>query len=92
DPAAMIGNNVDAQFGVGYPRVSLSFFDIGFIPFVQPAVLLGTSLTWGPVCKKAYVRAEIGYGYDFKILGVSLSKHDGKIEGERKDAKGDSCG
>lgn len=91
DPAAMIGNVVDAQFGVGYPRVSLSFFDIGLIPYVQPGIVAGTSLHWGPVCKEAYVRAELKYGYDFTILGVNLAQASDTIEGDKKTAKGDSC-
>jgi hypothetical protein len=91
DPAAMIGNSVDAQFGIGFPRVSLSFFDVGLIPYVQPGIVAGTSLHWGPVCKEAYVRAELKYGYDFTILGVNLSQASDTIEGDKKTAQGDSC-
>ncbi len=58
---------------------------------MQPGIVAGTSLHWGPVCKEAYVRAELKYGYDFTILGVNLSQASDTIEGDKKTAQGDSC-
>jgi hypothetical protein len=93
DSAAMIGNNVNAEFGLAFPQFSISLFDQGVIPRIYPGMILGTRLQWGPVCKSAYVNLVVQGRYDFKILGVNL------LEGDRIDlvepyevvARGDSC-
>lgn len=91
DPAAFIGQVVDLQFGIAYPRIQLDLFGIGLIGFIQTGMTLGTSLTWGPVCKDAYVTTSLMAGYDFSILGVSVSEGKVTLAEDRKDARGDSC-
>jgi hypothetical protein len=93
DSAAMIGNYVNAEFGLAFPQMSISLFDQGVIPRIYPGMILGTRLQWGPVCKSAYVNLVVQGAYDFKILGVNL------LQGEKIDliepyevaARGDSC-
>lgn len=91
DPVGFIGSTVDAQFGVSFPKVSLSIFEVGLVPSLQPAIYLGTSLTWGPVCKTAYIRAELLLGYELKAFGVSFANGGETLWEDRKDVKGDSC-
>lgn len=91
DPAGFIGEYVDVQFGVAFPRVSATLFGSGPSAWIQPGILLGTSLTWGPVCKTAYIRGELQGGYDFTLLGVKLAGDKTTLWDQRRDTKGDSC-
>jgi hypothetical protein len=93
DSAAMIGNFVNAEFGLAFPQTSISLFDQGVIPSVYPGVILGTRLEWGPVCKTAYVKLVVQGRYDFKILGVNLlsGKRIDLIEPVERTARGESC-
>ena len=93
DSAAMIGNSVNAEFGLAFPQTSVSLFDQGVIPTVYPGVILGTRLQWGPVCKTAYVKLVVQGSYDFKILGVNLFSGEkiDLIEPYERTARGESC-
>lgn len=100
DSASSMGINVDAQYGVAFPEVSLSMFGQGLVPYIRPGFVLGSSLTWGDpaagfpassICKKAYVRTEVAIGYDLKVLGRSLSSGEENLYEDRKDTQGDSC-
>lgn len=93
DSAAMIGNYVNAEFGLAFPHMSISLFDQGVVPRVYPGMIIGTRLQWGPVCKTAYTNLVVQGAYDFKILGVNLmeGKPTDLIQPHRIDAQGDSC-
>src|SRR5690625_1399579 len=100
DSASSMGINVDAQYGVAFPEVSLSMFGQGLVPYIRPGFLLGSSLTWGDpaagfpassLCKEAYVRTEVAIGYDFKVLGKSLASGEDNLYEDRKDARAESC-
>src|SRR5690625_1970700 len=100
DSAASMGINVDAQYGVAFPEVSLSMFGQGVVPYIRPGFLLGSSLTWGDpaagfpassICKEAYVRTEVAIGYDLKVLGRTLSSGEENLYEDRKDTRGESC-
>lgn len=92
DSAGNIGSDVDVQFGVAFPRIQVSVFDQGIIPYVHAGVTIGSSLTWGPVCKRSYVRFVVQAGYDLAVLGVSLGSEKVTLYEDQKRAKGDSCG
>lgn len=92
DPAGYIGEYVNAQYGVAFPKVEVSLFGTGPSAYIRPGIFLGAELTWGPVCKTAYIRAELVGGYDFTLLGVSLASDKQTFWEDRKDARGESCG
>jgi len=74
DSANFIGMPVDAQFGIAVPRVSLSLFGTGFVPYWHLGFIAGSKLQWGPLCKSGYIKVVNEVGYDFSILGASLRK------------------
>ena len=89
DSAAMIGIPVDAQWGVAFPRISVSVFDSLFVPYIHAGVVVGSALKRGPICKYGYVKYVSEVGYDFKIFGVTLKKDKVKIaEREERAPKG----
>jgi hypothetical protein len=91
DAAGMIGSDVDVQFGVAFPRVSVSLFDQLLVPYVHTGMILGSSLTWGPVCKRGYVKLVVEAGYDFKVLGATLSSDKTTLAERERTAAGDNC-
>ncbi len=62
---------VDAQFGLAFPRVALNVLNQE-VAFVRTGFLIGTLLTFGPVCKSGYTKLKVEGGYGLKILGVPL--------------------
>ncbi len=91
DSAAMISVPVDAQWGVAFPRISVSVFDSLFVPYLHTGVVVGSSLKWGPVCKWGYVKYTSEVGYDFKVFGVTLKKDKVKIAEKQKRAPEGGC-
>lgn len=91
DAAANIGNPVDLQFGIAYPRVEISVFEQTMIPFIQFGMTIGSRLSWGPLCKSGYVRMNILAGYDFEILGQSLASEEVSLYEDIERSEGDSC-
>jgi len=91
DSAAMIGIPVNAQWGVAFPRLSVSVFDSLFVPYMHTGVIIGTALQWGPVCKHGYVKYTSEVGYDFKIFGVSIKKDKVIIAEREKKAPEGGC-
>ncbi len=100
DSAAPMSVNVDAQFGVAFPYVSLSILGQGLIPNIKLGTVIGTSLQWGgpaagfpasSICKSAYVRMEVTGGYDFEILGRKLASDEFDIYKDKKKVRNDSC-
>jgi hypothetical protein len=89
DSASMMGNSVDAQWGVAIPRVSAGAFGTFFVPYIQPGITIGSHLKWGPLCKSGYVRFNVTAGWDFGVMGVSLAQHKHKVyEKEQRAPKG----
>jgi hypothetical protein len=72
DPAAPIGVEVDAQFGVAFPRVGLGILNQE-VAWLHTGFILGANLAWGPVCKSGYVRIVVEGGYEIKILGIPVA-------------------
>ena len=91
DSAANIGQPVDLQFGAAFPRLEISVFDQVLIPYLEFGMTIGSRLTWGPLCKSSYVRMVINAGYDFEIMGVTLSSDEETLLEETERASGDSC-
>lgn len=91
DSAANIGQSVDAQWGVGVPRVSVSAFGTFLVPFIQPGITIGSKLQWGPVCKSGYVRFNVIAGYDFGVMGVKFAEDKIKLYEKQKNAPEGGC-
>lgn len=102
DSSAGMGLDVDAQFGIGFPHVTLSVLGQGLVPEMRVGHVIGSSLQWGgpaagfpasSLCKRAYVRQIVSGGYEFSVLGVALASNDEPFvlyEDERRTT-GDSC-
>lgn len=100
DSAAPMGLDVDAQFGVAFPSISLSIFGQGLVPSLHTGAVIGSNLRWGgpaagfpasSLCKSGYVRIEVVAGYDLKILGRTLASDKKTLYENRKDGRSDGC-
>ena len=91
DAAGSIGVPVNAQLGLAFPRVSVSIFDQGLIPFIEPGAIIGTNLKWGPVCKSAYVKTQLIGGYDLQVLGVTLDSGKKVLFSKERTADQNGC-
>jgi len=92
DAAGSFGQPVHAGFGVGFPKVSISVFDQLLIPYIRVGMAVNTSLSWGPVCKSAYLQLTVKAGYDLKILGVELANAEETLAEEERRATGSENG
>lgn len=101
DSAAPMGVNVDAQFGVAFPEVSMSLFGQGLVPSIHFGAVVGSNLWWGEpkagfaassICKSAYVRAEVVGEYDFEVLGQTLDHGEHTFWKDRNDTDGGTEG
>ncbi|WP_284008451.1 hypothetical protein [Haloarcula pelagica] len=90
DSGALFGQPVSAGFGVAFPRVSVSIFEQILIPYIEVGMAVNTELTWGPVCKSAYIQLVVNGGYDMKILGVELAKFKTTLAEETRRG-GEEC-
>jgi len=72
DPAAPIGVEVDAQFGIAFPRVGLGILTQE-VAWLHTGFIIGANLAWGPVCKTGYVRIVVEGGYEITILGIPVA-------------------
>lgn len=100
DSAAGMGVDVNAQFGVGFPHVSLSILGQGLVPYLRSGAVIGSDLRWGgpaagfpasSICKSAYVRMEVSGGYDFTILGTSLASDKTVLYEDENATQNDTC-
>ncbi len=102
DSSAGMGIDVDAQFGIGFPHVTLSVLGQGLVPELRVGHVVGSSLQWGgpaagfpasSLCKRAYVRQIVSGGYEFNVLGAALASNDEPfvLYEDEERTKGDSC-
>lgn len=92
DSASVPGADVDAQFGVAFPRIEVSVFDTLLVPYIHTGFTIGSRLTWGPLCKQGYVKMVVQAGYDLETFGVTLASDQTTLYEDQNVAKGDSCG
>ena len=90
DSAAFIGSPIDVQFGVAFPRVGLNIAGQE-VAYVHTGFTTGSSLSWGPVCKKGYVKMVVEGGYELKVLGQTLAGDKKTFVERSKDVKSDGC-
>lgn len=91
DSAAALGVPVDAQFGVGFPKVSVGIFGQGLVPYFRPGAVIGSSLSWGPLCKRGYVKLNLGVGVELKVLGHEHKLYEKMLHESEKRAAGEGC-
>ncbi|MBI1318307.1 MAG: PKD domain-containing protein [Candidatus Hydrogenedens sp.] len=76
---------ISANFGIGYPRVSLSIAGGTLVPWAQTAFLVGGSYTFMPACQTADAQFIGAAGYDLGILGFSLASGSTKLFEQKKE-------
>ena len=64
---------VDAQFGIAFPRIGLSMLLFDEIAWAHSGYIVGSRLTFGPICKSGYARLVVEGGYGIEFLGVELA-------------------
>lgn len=74
DLAALIGVNVNAQWGFTAPELELQMFGNTLVPYLRPEFYLRANLTWGPVCQKVSAEYKVAAGLSFRFLGVFENK------------------
>ncbi len=89
DAAASIGNIVDVQYGVAFPNLTVDVFGFPIVPELLTGFVIGSQLTWGPICKKGYVRMDVKGGASLKVLGFETKLVDKLLFQERKESE---CG
>ncbi|WP_131458175.1 hypothetical protein [Jiulongibacter sediminis] len=90
DSGAFIGSPVDIQFGVAFPRVGLNIAGQE-VAYIHTGFTTGSSLQWGPVCKKGYVKMVVEGGYELKVLGQTLAAQKETFAERNKEVKQDGC-
>ncbi|TVQ66202.1 MAG: hypothetical protein EA360_06120 [Balneolaceae bacterium] len=91
--AGNLGVTVDAQYGVGYPDISLELFGNTIVPFIRPEFYVGAALTWGPLCTMLSRRFEVNAGLDLRFLGKQITGWSHQfIRSELKHYSPEGCG
>lgn len=90
DAAANLGLPIDVQFGIAFPRVGLNIAGQE-LAYIHTGFTTGSSLNWGPLCKKGYVKMVVEGGYELKVLGQTLAKDKQVFAEKKREAKGDGC-
>jgi PKD repeat protein len=75
DPLHQTGaaSAISANFGIGFPRVTLSIAGGTLVPWAQTAFLVGGSYTFTPPCQTADAQFIGAVGYNLGILGFELA-------------------
>lgn len=76
---------ISANFGIGFPRVSLEIAGGILSPWAQTAFLVGGSYTFTPPCQTADADFIGSAGYDLGILGVQLASGSKKLFEQKKE-------
>ncbi len=79
DLAAMIGLNVDAQWGFAAPEIEFQMFGNTVVPYLRPEFYIGANLSWGPICQNISARYKVSSGLDVRFLGIAstnIISHD----------------
>jgi PKD repeat protein len=76
---------ISANFGIGYPRVSLDIAGGTLVGWAQTAFLVGGSFTFMPACQTADAQFIGSAGYDLGILGVQLASGSKKLFEQKKE-------
>ena len=90
DSAANLGQPIDVQFGIAFPRVGLNIAGQE-VAYVHTGFTTGSSLYWGPLCKSGYVKLLVEGGYGLKVLGQTIAEEKKVFAESQKVAKSENC-
>lgn len=91
--AGNLGVTVDAQYGVGYPDISLELFGETIVPYLRPEFYMGAALTWGPMCTTMSRRFVVNAGLNLGFLGRTITGFSNTlVERERNHYSPEGCG
>jgi PKD repeat protein len=76
---------ISANFGVGYPRITLSIAGDTLVPWAQTAFLVGGAYTFTPACQTADAQFIGAVGYDLGILGFQLASGSKTLFQEKRE-------
>ena len=77
---------ISANFGIGFPRVTLSIAGGTLVPWAQTAFLVGGSFTpFFPPCQTADAQFIGAVGYNFGILGFELASGSKTLFTQKKE-------
>ncbi|MBI5091748.1 MAG: PKD domain-containing protein [Candidatus Hydrogenedentes bacterium] len=76
---------IGANFGIGYPRVTLSIAGGTLVPWAQTAFLVGGSYTFTPPCQTADAQFIGAVGYNLGILGFDLASGSKTLFTQKKE-------
>ena len=87
DPLHMTGaaSAISANFGIGFPRVSLDIAAGTLVPWAQTAFLVGGSYTFTPACQTADAQFIGAAGYNLGILGFELASGSKTLFTQKKE-------
>jgi PKD repeat protein len=84
---------ISANFGVGYPRVSMSIAGGTLVGWAQTAFLVGGAYTFLPACQTADASFIGSAGYDLGIHGFELASGSKKLFEQKKELlRAGQCG
>ena len=75
---------ISANFGIGYPRVSLDIAGGTLVPWAQTAFLVGDAYTFTPPCQSADAQFIGAAGYNLGVLGFDLASGSVKLFEQKK--------
>ena len=87
DPLHQTGaaSAISANFGIGFPRVTLSIAGGTLVPWAQTAFLVGGSYTFTPPCQTADAQFIGAVGYNLGILGFELASGSKTLFTQKKE-------
>lgn len=84
---------IAANFGIGFPRLSLDIFGETLVPWAQTAFLVGGTYTFTPACQTADAQFIGALGYDLSFLGFDISSGKVTLFQEKKELlRSGDCG
>jgi len=84
---------IAANFGIGFPRLSLDIFGETLVPWAQTAFLVGGTYTFTPACQTADAQFIGALGYDLSFLGFDISSGKVTLFQEKKELlRSGNCG
>ena len=82
--------DVDAQFGLAFPRIGLAILNQE-VAWLHTGFIIGSSLTFGPICKAGYTKLVVEGGYGIEVLGVTLVSDKATFAEREKRVSQNNC-
>ena len=82
--------NVDAQFGLAFPRIGLALLNQE-VAWLHTGFIIGSSITFSPICKAGYTKLVVEGGYGIEVLGVTLVSDKATFAEREKRVSQNDC-